>query len=256
MSQLPAPYKIEMTIKKQVTIPAGSTKTTSIPIPQDTEAGLKGYGYTYYASNTYQLVADQIQFPARSDQEGSASIPRIFEQSIPIKPGASASLTITNGDSSDHTYDIVFYLYLSKMLPNTETYQSSGGELIISTGGGSGTGSNVVLYNSSLTTAANVTALGLDVNSKSPTTLLSGTKTAGATGSALAASTACKKVTITTKTTAAVDADGYAIYVGNATSQDFPLFAGQSIDIEIANLATVYVKRAGASDVTVYYIGS
>lgn len=256
MSQLPAPYKMEMIIKKQVTIAAGATTTTSITIPNDTDAALKGYGYSYYATNTYQLSADQIRFPDRTDQEGSASIPRIFEQSIPIKPGAAASLTITNGDSAEHTYDVVFYFYLSKMLPNVAAYQSSGGELIISTGGSSGTAQNIVVYNASLTTAANVTALGLDVNSKSPTTLLSGTKTAAAAGSALASSTACKKVTIGTKTTAVADADGYAIYIGNATSQDFPLFAGQSIDIEVANLATIFVKRAGASDVTVYYVGS
>ena len=253
---LPAPYKVEMTVKKQITINAGVTTTTEIPIPSDTEAALKGYGYTYYVTNTFQLVCDEIQFPARSDQEGSASIPRIFEQAIRAKPGSSVSLTITNGDSSNHTYDLVFYFYLSKMFPNTATYQSSGGELILATGSGSGTGNTVAIYNSSFTTAANVTANGVEVDPQAPSTMLQGTATAGAAGAALAASTACKKVTLHTKITASKDADGYSILIGNSAGQEFPLLAGAYMDVEIDDLAKIYVKRAGSSNVTVYYTGA
>jgi hypothetical protein len=253
---LPTPFLFEQTVKKQITIAAGATGTNTLTLPKEVQGGLKGYGYTWYTSNTFALVADQIIFPTRTDQEGSASIPRIFEQHVPIKAGGSISLTIVNSDSAEHTYDVTFYLYTSRMLPNTAAYQSDGGELIISTGSSSSVANNAVIYNSSLTTAANVTALGLAVNVSAPLTLLQGDATAGAAAAALAGSTACKEIDIMPALDAATDTNGTAIFVGNATSQTYPLAPGQAHPLRIDNLADIYIKRAGASDVTVHYIGS
>lgn len=245
---LPQPFTSEMTVKKQVTITAGDTHTFEIPIPNGTLAGLKGYGYSFYTSTTSQLIADQVAFPSRSDQEGSASIPRIFEQHIPLKSGSSAKLVVTNGDSADHTYDVVFYFYLSQMFPNTATYQSSGGELIIATGGGSGVAQNIVVYDSSVTTAANVTARGMAVDPYVATAILSGSGTAGSAAAAIGTG-ACRRVTV------AVDANATTnIYIGNATSQDFLLLPGQSMTFQCSNLNLIYVKRV-TSDTTFRYIG-
>lgn len=255
MSNLPQPYQVEQTIKKQITIAAGLSGKISIPIPKDYNVAVKGYGYTYYSLNTFQLVVGDVMLPSRTDQEGSASIPRIFDSHIVARAGANVEFRIINGDTSDHTYEVVLYFYLNKYFPDTSTYQSEGGALVINTAGSAGTGNNVVIYDSTLTTPANVTAAGVEVDASAPSVMLQGTATANAAGAALAASTACKKVTIHTKISASKDADGYSIKVGNATGQEFPLLAGAYMDIAIDNLSKVYVKRAGASDVTVYYAG-
>jgi hypothetical protein len=243
---------VEQKITQQVTIAAAATGVVSVTVPANGKAYLKGYGYTYFASNTFTLRAGTFVLPSRTDQEGSPSIPIIYGNPFPVNSGEKIELTILNGDSAEHTYDVVFYIITNRII----AVNSTGGELTLATSSGTGTGSSVAIYDSSFTTAAGVSALGLAVSQSSPTTLLQGTKTAGVAGASLAASTACKKVTLGTKTTAVSDADGYALYIGNATGQDFPLFAGQFITIDISNLATVYVKRAGASDVTVYYLGA
>jgi hypothetical protein len=246
---LPLPYQVEQTIKQQVTITAGSTTKVSVAIPSGTNSALKGYGYTWYTTNTYKLSTGNMIFPARTDQEGSASIPRIFEKAYPIRSGASVYLEITNGDSSDHTYDVVFYFYTDQFIEQTST----GGELIIATGSGGGSGSSIAIYNSSFTTAANVTAAGLEVSPQSPATLLAGTtSTSGAAALALASSTACAKVTLR-----APASNGSEIcYVGNASNQTFPLYALDSIDVDIDDLAKIYIKRAGSVNVSIEYIGS
>jgi len=246
---LPPGYNVEQTIKQQVTITAGTTTNVDLAIPKDRKVSLKGYGYSWYATNTFVLDTGNMRFPSRTDQEGSASIPRIFESSYPVRSGGTLRLTITNGDTASHTYDVVFYLYVDQFIETAST----GGELIIATGGSSGVAGSVVIYNSSLTTAANVTAKGVEVEPQAPATLRQGTKaTTSAAAIVLASTVAVKKVNIR-----AVAANGSNIvYVGNATGQTYPLYALDSITIEIDDLAKIYIKRSGGTDVTVEYIAS
>ena len=236
---------IEQKITQQVTIAAGASDTVSVTVPTNGKAFLKGYGYTYFDDNTFKLTAGTYSLPSRTDQEGSTSIPIMYGNPFPANSGESFSLHITNGDASDHTYDVVFYVLSDRVIE----VDSVGGELILTTGGSGGVSSAVSITDATGTTTANVTADGLEVNPQSPSTLLAGTKTAGSTAEALAASTACRKVILQIAT------GGGSVYVGNASAQPILLVATQSIEIEIANLATVYVKRATV-DAVVNYIAS
>jgi len=236
---------IEQKITQQVTIAAGASDTVSVTVPTNGKAFLKGYGYTYFDDNTFKLTAGTYSLPSRTDQEGSTSIPVMYGNPFPANSGESFSLAITNGDSSDHTYDVVFYVLSDRVIE----VNSVGGELILTTGGSGGVSSAVSITDATGTTTANVTADGLEVNPQSPSTLLAGTKTAGSTAAALAGSTACRKVILQIAT------GGGSVYIGNASAQPILLFATQSIELEIANLATVYVKRATV-DATVNYIAS
>ena len=236
---------VEQKITQQVTVGAGATGVVKVTVPTNGKAFLKGYGYTWFASNVYKLRAGTFDLPSRSDQEGSTSIPVIYGNPFPANSGETFSLTITNNDSASHTYDVVMYVVTNRVIE----IDSVGGELILVTGGSGSAVGGVVLYDSSYTTAAGVTAKGLAVDPQSPSTLLAGTKTAGSTAGALAASTACRKVILQIAT------GGGSVYVGNASAQPILLVATQSIELEIANLATVYVKRATV-DATVNYIAS
>lgn len=248
----------EQLIKKQVTITAGTSTTVQIAIPTGRDVRLKGYGYTWFASNTYQLSTGNLSFPSRTDQEGSPSIPRIFDVPFPCWSGGLLQLTITNGDSSDHTYDVVFYLIVDSMLtgPSTNTtggdYNSTGGELLINTASGSGSGGNVALYDSSFTNAAPVTTTyGLGVDPKPPAAIYSGTKALSTTGAALASTQAIKRgVLIQNPATNTINA-----LVGNSGSQDVVLEPGREMFIEVADIATVYVKSASGTP-TINYIAS
>lgn len=236
---------IEQKITQRVTITAGTTSAVTVTIPAQAKAFLKGYGYTWFTSNTFQLSAGTLTFPSRTDQEGSNSIPVIYGNPYPITSG-NISLSITNGDSGDHTYDVTFYVLCNRIIPTNST----GGELILTTGSSGGVPNAVTIYDSTLTTAAGVTAKGLAVNPQAPATLLSGSKsTSGASAVALAASTACKKVTIQ------VDDGSPDVLIGNATDQSVQLVATQSITLDIDDLAKVYIKRV-STDATVNYIGS
>lgn len=242
---------IGQTVKKQVTITAGSTSNVTIPIPKQTKVYLKGYGYSWYTSNTYKLSTGNLTFPKRTDQEGSASIPRVFERAYECRSGGNCTLTITNGDSADHTYDVVFYFMTEHLLEGTD-YECTGGELIIATGSGGTSGQNVVIYNSSVTTAANVTAKGLQVDPQVPTTLLAGNLTLSTnSATALGASTTCKKITVQADV-----GNADPVFVGNAAGQYQTLDGGQSVDIEIDDLAKIYVKRTAGSSAVVNYLGS
>lgn len=235
---------IEQKITQRVTIASGAVGNVTVSIPAQAKAFLKGYGYTYFASNTYQLSCGTLTFPSRTDQEGSTSIPVIYGNPYPVTSG-NVVLQITNGDSVDHTYDVVMYMLCNRIIP----ISSTGGELILAVGSG-GTSGAVTIYDSTVTTAANVTAAGLAVNASAPSTLLAGTKsTTSAAAVALAASTACKKVTIQ------VDDGSPDVLIGNATSQEVQLVATQSITIDIDNLSKIYIKRV-TTDCTVNYIGS
>ena len=236
---------IEQKITQQVTVGTLATGTVSVTVPSNGKAFLKGYGYTWFTSNIFTLRAGSRQLPSRTDQEGSTSIPVIYGNPFPANSGETFELTIYNGDSGDHTYDVVMYVVTDRIIETNST----GGELILTTGGAGGVASSVTIYDSSLTTAAGVTAKGLAVNPQSPATLLAGTKTAGTTASALASTTAIKKVTIQVATGSS------SVYIGNASSQPILLVATQSIEIEIDDIAKVYVKRV-TTDATLNYIAS
>lgn len=236
---------IEQKITQRVTIAAGATGTVTVTVPTQAKAFLKGYGYTWFTSNTYQLSAGTLTFPSRTDQEGSTSIPVIYGNPYPITSG-NIVLSITNGDSAEHTYDVVMYVLCNRIIP----ISSTGGELILATGGSGSAVGGVVIYDSAFSISAGVTAKGLATNPQAPATLLAGTKTtSGATAEALAASTACKKVTIQ------VDDGSPDVLIGNATTQAVQLVATQSITIDIDDLAKIYIKRV-TTDATVNYVGS
>ena len=239
------PQLIGDKITKQTTITAGSTEFVALDCPKEANCFLKGIGYTWYTSNTYVIDTGEVRLPKRTDQLGSASIPHQWESPFPCEQGGQFGIWITNGDSSDHTYDVVFYILTDRFLK----VESAGGELIIATGGGS-TAGNVAIYNSSGTTAANVTAKGLEVEPQSPATLLAGQKTATTSAAALATSTDCKKVTVQ-----ADPANSGILLVGNSSGQYIQLYATQAVDIDIDDLAKVYVKAQSGTQVA-NYIGS
>lgn len=244
----PAPAKMNSDkFSKQVTITAGTEEFVGFDVKTKANVLVKGMGYTWYQSNEFRIVTGNRQFAKRTDQLGSASIPHIWDNPYPAKQGDKVGVYIKNGDSVDHTYDVVIY-YMSDVELGLE---STGGELLIATGSGTTSGA-VVVYNSSLTTAANVTAKGLAVDPYTPTTLLAGTKNATSTATALASST-----NVEDKVTLQVDpAAANGVLIGNATAQPIALNAGDSIDIRIDDIAKIYVKRNGASDVTINYMGS
>jgi hypothetical protein len=220
---------VEQKITQQVTILAGATGTVSVTVPTNGKAFLKGYGYTWFASNTFTLRAGTFVLPSRTDQEGSTSIPVIYGNPFPVNSGEKMELTIVNGGAADHTYDVVFYIISNRIIPTN----SVGGELILATGGSGSAVGGVVIYDSAFATSANVTARGVDVNSTSPATLLAGTLTTSAgTATALASSTACQKVDIQVDS-----ASGDNVYIGNVTSQTILLAPTQSITLLIDNLS-------------------
>jgi hypothetical protein len=246
----PAGYEqfIEQKITQQVTINAGATGVVSVTVPTNGKAFLKGYGYTWFATNTYTLRAGSFVLPSRTDQEGSTSIPVIYGNPFPVNSGEKMELTILNGSAAAHTYDVVFYIITNRIIPTNST----GGEMILSTGSGAGSGGNIAIYDASFATNANVTAKGLQVDSQSPATLLCGTlTTASGTATALASSTACQKVDVQVDS-----ASGDNVLIGNATSQLILLAPSQSISITIDNLSKIYIKRPSTTNVTVNYIGS
>ena len=239
---------MEQKISLSHTISAGETYSFEVTIPSNSKALLKGYGYSWFVSNTFQLRAGSSTLPSRTDQEGSVAMPVIYGTPYNVNSGEKISLTITNGDSAAHTYYAIFYVLCNRIIE----VNSVGGEIIMATGSASGTPSAVSIYNSTLSTAANVTALGLDVNPKSPTTLRAGaTTTTAATALVLSSSTAISEVTLQADVN-----NTEACLIGNATTQPVTLDAGQSIKLLISNLNLVYIKRSGATNVTINWIGS
>jgi len=240
---------IEQKITQQVTVVAGATGTVSVTVPTNGKAFLKGYGYTWFATNTYTLRAGTFVLPSRTDQEGSTSIPVIYGNPFPVNSGEKMELTILNGGATDHTYDVVFYVITNRVIPTNST----GGELILTTGAGGGSLSGAVsIYDSTITTAAGVTAKGLQVQDNAPATLLDGSKSVtSATASVLASTTSLKKGVLIEADSANTD----YVAVGNATSQTIKLYAGDQEFIEIDDIAKVYVKK-NVTNVTVNYHAS
>lgn len=238
---------VEQKITQQTTITAGSTGTISVTVPTNGKAFLKGYGYNYFSGSTYSLRAGSFVLPSRTDQEGSVSIPVIYGNPFPVISGEKMELTILNGTAADHTYECTFYIITNRIIPTP----SVGSELILSTGGGAGLAQNIVIYDSTITTSASVTAKGLQVDVQSPATFVAGTtSTTGAAAIALAGSTAIKKVDLQ------VDSASEDVFVGNSTSQPIRLIASQAITINIDNINKVYIKRTGTNNVTVNYVAS
>jgi len=238
---------VEQKITQQTTIVAGATGTVSVTVPTNGKAFLKGYGYTWFATQTYTLRAGTFVLPSRTDQEGSPAIPVIYGNPFPVNSGEKMELTIVNGSASDHTYDVVFYIVTNRVIQTSST----GGELILSTGSGGVTGA-VVIYDSTLATAAGVTAKGLQVQENAPTTLLDGSKSiTSATAAALATTVTLKKGVLVEADSANTD----YIAIGNATSQTFKLYAGDTIFIDIDDIAKVFVKK-NVTNVTANYLAS
>lgn len=125
----PAPGLVTQTIKQQVTVNAGTTGTVTINIPNNATTYLRGYGYTWKSSTTYQLRANYFIYPSRTDQEGSIAQPMMFDTPIQITASNTAVLSITNGSSTNNTYQVVFIIYTDTII-NTA---SSGGEILVPT---------------------------------------------------------------------------------------------------------------------------
>jgi len=120
-----------------------------------------------------------------------------------------------------------------------------------------GTGLAIYLSNNRLPIQGAIGTINVTSTPSSPSTLIDNTAVATAVPQQLSTtSISCQKIKIKTKITASVDADGYAIYYGNSTSQNYPLFAGESTEIQIDDVSKIYIKRAGGSNNTVYYSGS
>jgi hypothetical protein len=239
---------VEQKITQQATVAAGATGIVSLTIPANTRAFLKGYGYTWFATCTFTLRAGTFVMPSRTDQEGSTSIPVIYGHPFNVNSGEQIVLTIVNGSAADHTFDVIFYVITDKIIPQSST----GGELVVTTGGGGGITGAVTIYDSSFATAAGVTAKGLAVDPQAPGTLLDGSKSVtSATASALASTTSLKRGVLV----GALETNTDKLYVGNATSQNTILNAGDSVWIEIDDIAKIYVKK-NVTNVTATYLAS
>jgi len=267
--ELPSQEFIEQKITKQITVAAGAIGTASIDIPREKTVFLKGYGYTWFTLNTYKLNTGNTGFPKRTDQEGSPAIPALFGTPFKCRSGGKLQLTIKNADSSDHTYDVVFYVVSNELLDEIST----GGDLNLSIGGVAGIASQVAIVDSTGTTSADVTADGLQVYitkelpalpagsnnigsvnaiSASPTTLRAGTiATTSDTAIAIAASATIKKVTVQSDVNNTVE-----LKIGNSTAQEVVLGIGQSIDLEVDDLAKIFIKRTASTNVTINYVGA
>ena len=159
INEKPTASFIEQKITQQITIVAGASDVVDIDIPKDRTVFLKGYGYTWFTLNKYSLNTGNTSFPTRSDQEGSPAIPALFGTPFKCRSGGKLQLTIYNNDAADHTYDIVFYLISSELLD----VESTGGDLNLSIGGAEGVATQVSIVDATGTTAANVTANGVQV---------------------------------------------------------------------------------------------
>lgn len=223
---------VEQKITQQTTVSAGATGIISLTIPTNGKAFLKGYGYTWYTRNTYKLNAGTFSLPSRTDQEGSTSIPVIYGNPFPVNSGEQISLSITNGDSIDHTYDVVFYVITNRIIPTNST----GGELVLATGGASGTAP----------VATTVTLVN-------PSTLLNGSKTTttDAATKLSATSVPCKTLSVQ-----ADPSNTAGALVGNGTSQTVVLLPGATTDIPVDDVSKCYIKNQTAgTNITVNYLG-
>jgi len=244
----------EQMVKKEVTIVAGATGSVSVPAPQDQDIVLKGYAYDWFTLNKFKLRTDNITMPVRTDQEGSISQPRLFEYGLPVRKGSNCSLSITNNDATDHTYQVMFIFLVSTVMQGS-AYESVGNAILLATEGAGSTGvvTPTSIFDSTGTTVASVTAKGLQTETNAPATLKSGTiATTAATSVALASTSALKKGVL-------VQADyGNTDYllVGNATTQLQRMYAGDSIYFDIDDLAKVHIKRPASVDGTVNFVGS
>jgi hypothetical protein len=239
---------VEQKITQQTTILAGATGVVSVTVPSNGKALLKGYGYTWFASHTYQLRAGTFVLPSRTDQEGSTSIPVIYGNPFPANSGETISLTITNSSAADHTYDVVFYVITNRIIPTNST----GGELVLATGGGGGVAGSVAIFDSTFSTSAGVTAKGLQVQDNAPVTLTCASASiTSATAAAIASTVALKKGVLVEADSANTD----YVAVGNATNQTIKLYAGDSVFIEIDDIAKVYAKK-NVTNVTINYFAS
>lgn len=231
-----------------LTVTAGNTETATVTLPKDVTGFLVAYGYSWFTSTTFQLNTGRAFMPARTDQDGSPAIPMVFANPIPIEQGGQVQLRVTNGDSADHTYYIVFQIYSSRMLDVT----SSGSDLSIPGTSGSGVATAVAIVDQTATAYAPVdSTLGLTVNAASPATLRAANASATAVAAALAASTSIKWVMIQ-----AAPTNTDFVMFGTSAAQPFRLDPGQwSPVMPISNLAQVYIL-ANSGTQTVNYVAA
>lgn len=228
----------------QKVISNGNTDTATVQLPSDVDGFLVGYGYSWFTATTYQLNTGRAFFPSRTDQDGSPAIPMQFSNPIPIEQGGQVQLSIANGDTASHTYNVIFIIYSSRML----NIVSTGSDLSIPGGSSSGVATNVAIVDSTGTQTAPVdSTLGLTVNPKSASTLRDGTLSATTTAAALGASTSIRCVIVANSPTSTQN-----IIVGNATTQNFVLGPGQWEKWEVANLNMIYVKSASGTQTVLY----
>ena len=110
----------------------------------------------------------------------------------------------------------------------------------------------VEIKNSTDDTRATVGALGLYVDPQPLTTIYAGTKTVPTgTAEAIATTQAIHSVTIKALSTNTV-----AVYIGGSgiTVSGFELLAGESVSLDVSNLATVFCISGSASQI-IRYIG-
>lgn len=112
-------------------------------------------------------------------------------------------------------------------------------------------GNQLAIYISNTRLPIQASLGGVTVTQSSPSTLLEGKNTTNGTAKVLVStSTPCTKVTIRANSSNTVK-----MYVGNATAQEFELYAGESLDLNIANLNTIYFKSSTSATVEIDYIG-
>lgn len=162
--KIPEERRVEFQIKKVVSINNSASGSVSIPIPQGVKAYLKGYGYSYADSCEFVLSTGNLAFPKRTDQEGNATQPRIFENAFEIRSGGECKLSITNNSGGNVDFEVLFYIIADTMLEGP-AYESVGGELTIPTSVTSTIASNVQTTSGSVTSlpgneTANGAALG------------------------------------------------------------------------------------------------
>ena len=108
--------EIIQNIKQNVTIADGDTGEIFIDVPIDKRLSLRGYGYSFVDGTTYKLDTGNLEFPSRTDQEGSVAVPQIWGVPFPVRSGGRLRLGITNNTGSSQTYTVVFIVITDSLV--------------------------------------------------------------------------------------------------------------------------------------------
>jgi len=89
-----------------------------------------------------------------------------------------------------------------------------------------------------------------NVNHVGVTILQTGTKTTiDGTAVAIASTSTVRKVNVR-----ADIANTTSVLVGNSSTQVYPLFPGEAVDVDVDDLATVFIKRSAGANVTINFL--